>query len=416
MLKYRGTQLIRSGFIGVVLIVLVIMIGLNPEKLTSMATSVRYQALFAEAGGLSPGNNVLVSGTKVGTVSDVSLGDGEALVTFTVDGKTNLGSETTAHIRTGTLLGQRVLTLEPAGSERMRSSDVMPASRTSSPYSLTEATNDFTQNVAGTDTEAVNRSLDALSDTIDQIAPQLGPSFEGLSRISLALNERNQSLGDLLKSATDLTGILSKRSEQVNLLILNANDLLSVLVAQRQAIVELLANVSTVAKAVSGIVHDNEPKLAPTLQKLNSVTAMLEKNRDNIAKRNSGAGEVRAHPWRSALQRLLLPGLYRECAAVTIAAAVPRLCIRVPSGHERGPAARQRRTPCRIALPVQRNSRAGRAVGTATMTRNRPLRLGLAAALVMLLVGGVGNRRTTKVLRAEVAHRLLHNYHRDLSR
>ena len=284
MLKYRGTQLIRSGFIGVVLIVLVIMIGLNPEKLTSMATSVRYQALFAEAGGLSPGNNVLVSGTKVGTVSDVSLRDGEALVTFTVDGKTNLGSETTAHIRTGTLLGQRVLTLEPAGSERMRSSDVMPASRTSSPYSLTEATNDLTQNVAGTDTEAVNRSLDALSDTIDQIAPQLGPSFEGLSRISLALNERNQSLGDLLKSATDLTGILSKRSEQVNLLILNANDLLSVLVAQRQAIVELLANVSTVAKAVSGIVHDNEPKLAPTLQKLNSVTAMLEKNRDNIAK------------------------------------------------------------------------------------------------------------------------------------
>ena len=42
----------------------------------------------------------------------------------TVGGKTNLGSETTAHIRTGTLLGQRVLTLEPAGSERMRSSDV----------------------------------------------------------------------------------------------------------------------------------------------------------------------------------------------------------------------------------------------------------------------------------------------------
>ena len=30
--------------------------------------------------------------------------------------------------------------------------------------------------------------------------------------------------------------------------------------------------------------HDNESKLAPTLERLNRVTAVLEKNRDNIAK------------------------------------------------------------------------------------------------------------------------------------
>ena len=35
---------------------------------------------------------------------------------------------------------------------------------------------------------------------------------------------------------------------------------------------------------VTGLVHDNESKLAPTLEKLNSVLAMLEKNRDNISK------------------------------------------------------------------------------------------------------------------------------------
>ncbi|MGB6205902.1 MAG: mammalian cell entry protein, partial [Mycobacterium sp.] len=48
--------------------------------------------------------------------------------------------------------------------------------------------------------------------------------------------------------------------------------------------VSLLANTSTVAKQLTGLVHDNESKLAPTLEKLNSVTAMLEKNRDNINK------------------------------------------------------------------------------------------------------------------------------------
>ena len=65
-----------------------------------------------------PGNDVKVSGVKVGTVTDVALQRGEALVTFMVKGTVRLGSDTTAHIRTGTLLGQRVLTLESDGRAR----------------------------------------------------------------------------------------------------------------------------------------------------------------------------------------------------------------------------------------------------------------------------------------------------------
>ena len=41
MLKYRGSQLIRAGFIGVVLIILVIAIGLQPERLISWATALQ---------------------------------------------------------------------------------------------------------------------------------------------------------------------------------------------------------------------------------------------------------------------------------------------------------------------------------------------------------------------------------------
>jgi phospholipid/cholesterol/gamma-HCH transport system substrate-binding protein len=284
MLKYRGPQLIRSGFMGTVLIVLIVAVGLAPQRLASWATTIRYQALFSEAGGLAAGNKVLVSGVKVGTVSDVSLHEGDAVVTFGVNGKVRLGSQTTAHIRTGSLLGARVLTLEPAGGGTMRSSDVIPLSRTSSPYSLSEAVSDLTTNLAATSTDTLNQSLNALSATIDQIAPQLGPTFDGLTRLSRAINNRGETLGALLKSAANVTGILSEHSQQVNALILDGNLLLEALVQRRNAISELLANVSAVAKELSGLVADNESKLAPTLDRLNSVAAMLEKNRDNIAK------------------------------------------------------------------------------------------------------------------------------------
>jgi phospholipid/cholesterol/gamma-HCH transport system substrate-binding protein len=130
MLRYHGANLIRPGLIGAILLVLVTLVGLSPDRLLSWATAVRYQALFDEAGGLAVGNVVTVSGMKVGTVSHTSLQNGYALVTFTVPGKVQLGSESTAHIRTGTLLGQRVLTVESAGARPMRPNDVIHPPRT----------------------------------------------------------------------------------------------------------------------------------------------------------------------------------------------------------------------------------------------------------------------------------------------
>jgi phospholipid/cholesterol/gamma-HCH transport system substrate-binding protein len=284
MLKYRESNLIRAGVLGAVLILLIVAVGLQPERIAQWATSVRHQALFTEAGGLSVGNDVTISGIKVGTVTDISLQNGDALVTFTTEGRHPLGSQTTAHIRTGSLLGERVLTLESEGSGRLRSSDVIPTSRTSSPYSLTDAVGDLAANTAGTDTESLNQSLDTLSATIDQLAPRLGPTFDGLSRLSRSINSRNENLADLLRSASEVTTVLGQRSQQLNTLILNANDLLAVLDSRRQAIVDLLANTAAVAEQLTGLVADNEAQLAPTLDRLNSVTEVLERNRDNITK------------------------------------------------------------------------------------------------------------------------------------
>ncbi len=283
MLKYRGANLIKAGIMGVVLIVLVISVGLQPEKLIQWATSVRYQALFTEAGGIAVGNDVTMSGIKIGSVTGVSLENGDALVKFTTAGKYPVGSQTTAHIRTGSLLGERVLTLESAGSGTLSQNDVIPTSRTSSPYSLTDAVSDLTTNTAGTDTGQLNQSLDTLSATIDQLAPQLGPTFDGLSRLSKSINGRNEDLATLLKSASEVSVVLGERSTQLNTLILNANDLLGVLDDRRGAIVDLLASTTAVSQQLTGLVADNEAQLAPTLERLNVVTEVLEKNRDNIS-------------------------------------------------------------------------------------------------------------------------------------
>jgi phospholipid/cholesterol/gamma-HCH transport system substrate-binding protein len=316
MLKYRGQQLIRAGFIGVTLAVLIIAVGLNPERLLTAASSVRYEAEFANAGGLTTGNKVKVSGVDVGTVSAIELRAGKALVTFTIRSTVPLGSDTTAHIRTGSLLGQRVLTLESGGSSTLQPRSVIPVTRTGSPYSLTDAVGELTTNTASTDTADLNTALDTLSATLDQIAPQLAPAFDSVARLSRSINSRDETLAQLLRHTSTVTEVLATRSQALNSLILNANDLIGTLNERRQAIVDLLANTSAVAQQLSGLVDDNEKQLAPALEKLNSVTAMLEKNRDNIAKALPGLakfqvtqGETVANGWyyNAYIPNLALP-------------------------------------------------------------------------------------------------------------
>ena len=292
MLHYRGAHLIRPGLVGIVVIVCLIAIGLQAQKFLALGTTVRFQALFAEAAGLSVGDDVIVSGVQVGNVQKIELDDGDARVTFSVDSTVRLGTESSAHIKTSSLLGKRNITVESAGPGRMRTLDTIPDSRTSAPYSLTDAVGDLTTKTAAVDTDALNRSLDMLSQTLDRIAPQVGPAFDGLTQLSQTINSRNQSLRELLDSAKTVTGVLSERSSQVNALILNANSLLEVLAQRRQEIVELLANTAAVSQQLSGLVADNEAKLGPTLDRLNSVTALLEKNRDNIGKAIPGYAKV----------------------------------------------------------------------------------------------------------------------------
>lgn len=292
MLHYRGAHLLRPGLVGIVVIVCLIAIGLQAQKFLALGTTVRYQARFAEAAGLSVGDDVIVSGVQVGNVQKIELDDGDARVTFSVDSTVRLGTRSSAHIKTSSLLGKRNITVESAGPGRMRTLDTIPDSRTSAPYSLTDAVGDLTTKTAAVDTDALNRSLDMLSRTLDRIAPQVGPAFDGLTQLSKTINSRNQSLRELLDSAETVTGVLSERSSQVNALILNANSLLDVLAQRRQEIVELLANTAAVSQQLSGLVADNEAKLGPTLDRLNSVTALLEKNRDNIGKAIPGYAKV----------------------------------------------------------------------------------------------------------------------------
>lgn len=76
---------------------------------------------FSETGGLSVGDNVVIGGVKIGSVTAVTLNpeDYQATVHMSIDPKIKIPDDTAAAISSASLLGGKYLSLEPGGSEDM---------------------------------------------------------------------------------------------------------------------------------------------------------------------------------------------------------------------------------------------------------------------------------------------------------
>jgi phospholipid/cholesterol/gamma-HCH transport system substrate-binding protein len=88
--------------------------------------SYSLMAEFDNIGGLKIGDNVMISGVKVGSVEDIDLDDKlyRARVTFSVTNEVKLAKDSSARISSESLLGGRFLDIQPGGDENdMRSGD-----------------------------------------------------------------------------------------------------------------------------------------------------------------------------------------------------------------------------------------------------------------------------------------------------
>ncbi|WP_068270158.1 MCE family protein [Aldersonia kunmingensis] len=296
---------IRIGLVGIVVAVSIVLATLQYERLPFFRSGIEYTAEFADAGGLLAGDQVDVAGVKVGTVNGVKLEGQKVVLRFTVKEKIKLGDRTAAAIKTNTVLGRKSLVIIPEGEGRMERDDNIPIERTNAPYSLNDALGDLSTTVRDLDTEQLNEALDTMSEAMADTPAPLHEALDGVSRLSRSLNARDEHLRELLTHAQGVTKVLADRSQQINALILDGNELFGELTRRRDAIAELISNISAVSQQLTGFVQDNEQVIGPALDRLNNVTALLQRNADAI-----GEGLVRLGPYATSLGEAVGSGPY----------------------------------------------------------------------------------------------------------
>jgi phospholipid/cholesterol/gamma-HCH transport system substrate-binding protein len=271
---------LRAGIFGVAVVVMVVIVAFGYNTLPFYPQGKSYEAFFADAGGISPGNDVNISGITVGKVGDVALAGDVAKVTFTVDRDIRLGDQTLVSIRTDTVLGERSLGIVPGGSGSVTS---IPVGRTTVPYTLGTALQDLGQNSAALDKDQLTKALSVLTESFRDATPELRRTLDGVAELSQSINANDEALGQLLTRAKSVTAVLADRAGQVNKLVTDGNQLFAALDERRAALSTLIAGIDDVSQQLSGFVADNRREFQPALKKLNLVMDNLLERREHIS-------------------------------------------------------------------------------------------------------------------------------------
>ena len=293
MARHGESNPVRTGVFGIVLVACLVLVSFGYTGLPFWPQGKNYEAYFTDAGGITPGNDVNVSGIKVGKVGSVELAGDSALVKFTVDRKVRVGDQSLVAIKTDTVLGQKSLAVTPKGGG---STTVVPLGRTTTPYTLNTALQDLGQNAGELDKPKFEQALQVLTDTLRDATPQLRGALDGVANLSRSINKRDEALEQLLAHAKKVSDTLAQRAGQVNQLITDGNLLFAELDDRRQALSNLIGGIQAVSEQLSGFVADNKREFKPALEKLNAVL-------DNLLERKEHIGEAlrRLPPYATAL-------------------------------------------------------------------------------------------------------------------
>jgi phospholipid/cholesterol/gamma-HCH transport system substrate-binding protein len=272
---------VRVGLMTIGIAVLAVGVGQSFTSVPMLAATPIYYAQFTDTGGLHKGDKVQIAGVNVGQVRSLAISGDKILVEFTL-GSMSIGTQSRAAIRTDTILGRKNIQIEPRGSQTLRANGTLPLGQTTTPYQIYDAFFDVSKAASGWDIDTVKRSLNVLTETVDETYPHLSAALDGIERFSDTIGKRDEQVKQLLANANKIARVFGDRSEQINRLLVNSETLLAAFNQRSREIGALLDHVSAFSAQVSGLLTDN-PNLHQLLEQLRSVGDVLQKHKHDLA-------------------------------------------------------------------------------------------------------------------------------------
>ncbi len=279
---FRQRNPVPIGAVSIALIVAMMMVAFNADKLPLIGGGDTYYANFSETGGLKANDEVRIAGVRVGKVKGLELMGDHVRVEFQVKTDSEFGTETGAEIRVKTILGAMFVMLTPDGSGQLTKESEIPVSRTSSPYDIVEAFAGLASTSEAINTDRLTTSLNTLTALTKNTPDEFRLALRGVSALSQNVAARDEQLNTLLVNLRTVSGTVADQGDNLITLMEDGDQLFRALVRRRDSVHRLLVATSVLSKELSTFVRQTRADLKPALDNLDSVVQNLLDNQDNL--------------------------------------------------------------------------------------------------------------------------------------
>ncbi|NYJ03309.1 phospholipid/cholesterol/gamma-HCH transport system substrate-binding protein [Nocardioides thalensis] len=236
--------------------------------------AISVTAVFRDATGLRPGDEVRVAGVRVGRVTETRVGTGDeagtAVVTMTIDADQELHADVIASVDYLNLMGQRFISLarpeQPTTDAALADGDRIPLSQTRPALDLTAMFNAFRPIFDLLQPADLNQ----LATNVVQVLQGQGPTLEHLltqtAELTSGLVDRDQVLSEVVDNVTLVLDTAHRHRADVTRLVDGLDSLMSGLSRDRRRIATSLDSVARLTETTADLVGDAGPDLVEVVR------------------------------------------------------------------------------------------------------------------------------------------------------
>lgn len=250
-------------------------------------------AYFRTATAVYPGDDVRVSGVKVGTIESIEPQGTQTKMTMTVDRSVPVPADAQAVIVAQNLVAARYVQLTPAyrmpdGGPKLADDAVIPLERTAVPVEWDEVKRQLERlatdlgPASDVSTTSVGRFIDSAANALDGNGEKLRETLRELSGVGRVLAEGSGDFVGIVKNLQVFVSALRASNEQIVSLNDRLATLSSVLDGSKSDLDAALTNLSIATEEVKRFVAGTRNQTAEQLEGLRQVSQTLVDVKDDF--------------------------------------------------------------------------------------------------------------------------------------
>ncbi len=247
----------------------------------SLGSSTTYHAAFSDVTGLLPGNEVRISGVKVGKVGAITLKGKLADVVLTLDGDRKIADSSILRLRYRNLVGERYIAIsEGPGSTTSRiAGSTVPLDHTRNALDLTVLFNGFKPLFQALDPKSVNDVAFEVVQTLQGEGGTIDDLLKRTASLTTTLANKDAVIGRVIDNLTTVLTTVDDRDVQLNDLITQLQRLAKGFAQDRQSIGQSIQGISSLTDATAGLITDVRPGVRNDVVDLGRLAKNLDDNK-----------------------------------------------------------------------------------------------------------------------------------------